>query len=579
MMDDASLPPPHPAAGGQRTHAGTRRWAALLGMSLFGWLVCSGPALLFRFFPTQDGPAHYNTAIALAWFESGAGALFRRYLELRPAQWANQASSAAMAWAASLGLVPDVERAAWLVIFALFSLVASANLALLRRDAIAFAPLLFVILASGMTNLGFMNFLVGVALFTQSAFVIGYGLRRPSWRWVGLLLGLSLATYLAHPLAGLALGAAAGPVAACYLALAILARRPGAGRFVRLDAGFSPLLPLGCALACLLLLALAAHDALPQVGRFVASTAREFAGTASANADDGPVRRIFKLLSLSYFVSFSPADFAVSGAFGLTAAWLVWRRLRDARRRVLGLGDCWLGAILALAILSTLIPRRFEAFLPERMMGCLLIVFVIWLATQPLDRGAYRRLLAAGLALNAGFLVWRLDWTASIEPILDEYASLGAAIPDGTTLVALDSPQSGLQQNCAHLQQRRLPCRFRPTTHFMGRVIGTRPIVQLSNYQFWTASGFFPLAARKPWSGYAHYADLIVPQVADLLQRRPADVVVVWDDQTALGTPDEQFKADAAAMLSHYRKVFTSQPTGAGTVYVRQAEPTSDSSR
>ncbi len=575
-MNDPSLSPANAATGIQEAYSAGRRWVALLLMSLFGWLVSAAPVLLFRFFPTQDGPAHYNTAMALAWFESDAGTLFRHYLELRPVQWANRASSAAMTWAAGLGFVPDAERAAWLAIFALFCLTASANLALLRRDAPAFAPLLFVILAGELANLGFMNFLIGMALFTQSAFLIGYGLRRPSWRWICGLLALSWATYLAHPLAGLALGAAAGPVGVCYLVLAILARRPGASRFMRLDASLSPLVPLGCALACLLLLALAAHDALPQVGRFVANTADEFARAGSAHADDGPLRRLLKLLSLSYFVSFSPADFAVSGVFGFAAAWLTWQRLRDARRRVLGLGDCWLAAILALALLATLVPRRFEAFLPERMTGCLLILLVLWLATQPLDRAAYRRLLAVGLALNAGFLLWRLEWTARIEPILAEYASVGAAIPDGTSVVTINNLPHGLQQNCGHLQERRLPCRFRPTVHFMGRVVGRRPIVLLSNYQFWAASGFFPLAVREPWSGYAHYAERIVPQVAKLLEQRPADVVVVWDEQTARGAADEQFKAEVAAILPHYRKVFTSRPTGAGTIFIRAADSTAD---
>lgn len=570
--------------GGTRRRASPRWqpaiWFAIV-LILFGTLVSIGPAFMTGVLPSQDGPAHLNTALTVAGLENDAAPFFARYFRFRSTPLPNQLSQVAMSWIAGKSLALDPELTVWLAIFASFAAVSVVNLLLLRRRAVAVAPLLFMIMAGCLTTFGFLNFLIGMALFAQSVFVIQYGLRRPSIRWMVCLLVLTVATYIAHPLAGLALGATAGGVGATYLILAAISRHSALGRFVRASDRFSPLLPIGCGLACLLLLAMAFNDGESQFGRLLVSTSAAGPHLPAAIGEESRLKRLFKLVSLYHFVSYSPADFAFSGGFGAILGWLGWRRLRALPRWGLTAEDSLFGALAILGCLAILVSPKFERFFPERMNACMLIVLVVWLATHRLDRRTGRRVLAAGLALNCAFLLWRLDWTARINTVLAEYASVGAVLPPHSSLVAIQDQLPLGDQSCARLRWRQLPCRFAPTLHFAGRVVGGQQISLLTNYQLRPTAGFFPLALRQPWSAYLPFISSLevwpdaasegelLPAAKDLFELLPADVVVTWDDNTVVGTPDPRFAATVRALLPGYRKIFTSRPTGAASVYVK----------
>lgn len=240
--------------------------------------------------------------------------------------------------------------------------------------------------------------------------------------------------------------------------------------------------------------------------------------------------------------------------------------------------DNWLGSIAALLALALIVPRQFEYFTPDRLFACVLAVVVIWLASTRLDCTAWRILFAAGFLLNAGFLLWRLQWSASINAILSEYASVAPFIPDDTGLISVRTSASYLQLYCRAVRPRQLPCGFKPTLHFMGEIVGARPIALLTNYQLQPDAGFFPIGLRARWSEYLrlnrpfeawppppeHASDLAYATA--LIERRPTNVII-----TSTGAPTGLFPAAAESLLADYRKVFTSSPLGAATVYVRNA--------
>ena len=560
-------------------------------MTLFGWLIDALPALVFRYFPTQDGPAHLYTGMVLSALNTGADHGLGRYFELRQVPLANQLASWLIAAAAHLVRTPYAGSAAWVAIFGAFAATMTVNLAVAGTRAVAFAPLFFVIAAGYLTNMGFINFLIGLILFAQTVFVVQHGLRRPSIGWVLAVAVFSGVTYAAHPLAGLSLAAALGTFAAGYLGLGALAAWPSARRVVQVEGGFSWLVPLGCGLACILLLAMSVHDAWSQIERF----STEMAGVidrspASQALGDGPLSRLAKLLSFSYLISFSAIDLVFAGVFGLIVAWLVWRRvLAFYQQRRLLLADGWLVAIVVLMVLTVTVPHRFEGYLPDRLTACFLILLVLWLATQELDRATARRLLAIGVALNMGLLVWRLDRTAVIEGTLAEYATITAALPDGASVITLSNlPAPG--QRCRAVDTGPLPCRFQPTAHFDGRIAAGRNLALLSNYQLAPDAGYFPVALRPPWTDLELYipslgmlrwntpalakaTDKVVSGLAGVLDREPVDVIVVWDNALAQGETDQQLHSGIAPILAHYREVFVSKPRGAARVYWRTNLP------
>ncbi len=529
------------------------------------------PILAFRWLPTQDGGAHYNTAMALADLGSGRHTLLSQIFVRRSIPLSNQLSSQIMAWAAELGWAGYAERMVWLLIFVGFAAAVVGNLWLMKREA-AFALLLFPIFDGVLVNLGFINYVIGLLLFVQSAFLLEIGTRNPSIVWISGLGALAAATYLAHPLAGLALAAIAGPFAASYLV------RWHRASGLRRDPSFSPLVPLGCAFAAAIPASLAVQEAFPQIVRFFRTTASSVSGAAPAPAPfsspDTLHDRILDLAGLG-FVSYSPADYLFALGFALVILWLGGRWLR-AR-----VWDDWLASIATLLILAIIVPRSFEQFLPERLLACLLAITVIWLASVPLDRRAAWRLFAAGLLLNGAFLLWRLQWSADIETVLTEYASVAPAIPDDSTLLSIRTAPTYLQLNCRAIRKRELPCNFKPTLDFVGEIIADRDVALLSNYQLRPQAGFFPIALRPPWNFYERFnvafehwpppPELgLLPDLVALVERTPPDVIVTWDERRATGAAEDTMSSAASPLLQHYTRVFTSQPLGAGAVYVRR---------
>ena len=559
-------------------------------MTGFGWLVTALPAMVLPYFPTQDGPAHLNTTLVWSALSSGSNSFLAQYFDLRSLPLTNQLASWLIAGAARVVQVPVAGDAAWIAIFGVFVAIVTVNLAFIGRRAIAFAPLFFVVVVGFLTSMGFMNFVIALIPFAQTVFLVNRGSDRAPARWVLAVLVCSAVTYIAHPLAGFGLAAALGPFAVGYLALGAVAAWPRARRLVRIEGTLHWRVPLACGLACLLLLLLALHDARLQMETYLPLAEQDLiAAPAGEMPAGGPMSRVLKLLSFAYLVSFSALDFAFAGMFGLVVTVLAWRRVRSFYiERRLRPADSWLVAMMTLVALIVVVPRRIEYFLPDRLSACLLLVVIVWLATQWLDRLTFRRLLVAGIVLNVGLLLWRLDRAAAIDTTLAEYASVGAVLPDGATVIGLSSKGAA---GCSTVLLSPLPCRFQPTAHFIGRVIAGREIAWLSNYQLASTAGYFSVSLVESWADLdplisAGLATLrwdtpqsaaathrIVEGLAGLLSRKPVDAIVVWDDAVVQGKPGSPFLAGIAPALTLYQETFVSKPLGAARVFLLKAPP------
>ncbi len=587
-------PTAHNAARHQPFHISTRArliWSAAgpaLLMTVFGWLVTALPAVVLPYFPTQDGPAHLNTTLVWSALSSGGNGLFARYFELQPVPLTNRLATWLIAAAARVVQAPFAGNAAWITVFGVFVATVTVNLAIIGQRAIAFAPLFLAVVVGFLTSMGFMNFVIALAPFAQTVFLVNRGSRRAPARWVLAVLVCSAVTYIAHPLAGLGLAAALGPFAVGYLALGAVAAWPRARRLVRVEGTFYWRVPLACGLACLLLFLLALHDARQQMETYLLLAEHALTpAPAEGMPASGPMSRLLKLLSFAYLVSFSALDFVFAAMFGLVVTVLGWRRIRAFHTdRRLRLADSWLAAMVTLVALIVVAPRRIEYFLPDRLAACLLLVVILWLATHWLDRLTFRRLLVAGIVLNIGMLLWRLDRAAAIDTTLAEYASVGAVLPEGATVIALSSKGAA---GCSTVVVSPLPCRFQPTAHFIGRVIAGRQIAWLSNYQLASTAGYFPVALRESWADLdpmisaglaslrwdtpqsAAATNRLVEGLADLLRRKPVDAIVVWDDAVAQGNPASPLLAGIAPALTLYRETFVSKPLGAARVYLRRS--------
>lgn len=518
----------------------------------------------------------------MAGLDSATDSFFHRYFVFRPLHLSNQFAAYFMMSTGDFGDREGAERIAWMVLFAAFCAVVVGNLRVLRRDAVVFSLLFFPIFSGAIVTYGFMNFVLGVILFIQSCFLLQFGQRRPSKSWMAGFVAAAVATYVAHPLAGLILGATVGPFALAYLL------RWRAAGWERSSGSFSSLVPIGCALACGMLAALAIFEALPQIIDFVVIAGRGAVGgsaTVAAAVEDSWRRRLIDVLGLSYFVSYSPADYVFSLLFGLVIGWLGLRRVLAFRRMpVWRAADEWLASLAALFILSLIVPRGIDYFLPERLAACLLDVLLLWLSASPLGGRGTRALAIVGLLLNVGFCTWRMQWGVSINTVLNEYAGVLPFIPDNTSVVAITTSPSYLQANCRAVRARALPCRFRPTLDFLGGRLAGRPVALLSNYQLRPESGFFPITLRAPWDQYARYipsferwpppagarGDAVIAGAAALVDHHPPDIIVTWDERIATGAATGFFPDAAAPLLRNYTKVFTSSPLGAGSVYVKR---------
>jgi hypothetical protein len=407
-------------------------------------------------FPSQDGPAHVDSANVLRLYLQPAREDIRVQYRLLAEPVPNLTGQALLA--ALLGVLapPAAEKAllsAYLILLPLafrYALRAAGGGGLAALLALPFAW-------SRLFHWGFHNFNWGLVFLLVA---LGYWLRHRDRllgaRWLGLL-GLGLLLHFTH------LGAVApalfliGTLAAWRVAV----DAPDVGRALR------------CALATGLALLPAALVAWPYSQRQ--------GGVLTAPAD--LATPLGRLLTFDVLVSHTAKEGLVATLLAALCGGLFLLALggRWGRRRELADG-LWLGAAgLALLYLFTQGVDAQRLFLPERLAVLAPLVALLWLGTRTLPKALRvgAAVLAAVLALAQVSL--HAASYRRLEPYVADYLSAGPVVEPGDTLLALSYAPMGFDR-----KGRPLSLHVAAFAHTSGFLAAERGAIDLGNYQLLT---------------------------------------------------------------------------------------------
>ena len=178
------------------------RWFRRPEHAIFALLVLVqlAPIWLFRFFPSQDGPAHLNSAVGIWQYLSNPDSVFRVYYTLNSeitANWPTHLLLLALMRAFPVLIAEKILLSGYVLLFAVAVRYA---LAAAKPEARGFSYLALPFIANWTLHMGFYNFAYGLPLLF---FSLGLYLRLErvfSLGRVFALVGLSIALYLLHGL-------------------------------------------------------------------------------------------------------------------------------------------------------------------------------------------------------------------------------------------------------------------------------------------------------------------------------------------------------------------------------------------
>jgi hypothetical protein len=535
------------------------------------------PFLASGVFPSQDGPAHLQTAAILSLLRAGGAPIAALFLHEADPGFSNAVapwilsrlldalSPTAAEWSMALGLTALLLGAVMLAVKALSGRLRDAALGVL-------------LCAPVMLYMGSFSLVLAYA-FSFTALVFGAlhaGGGRPSH---ALLFAAASVTacvvqvQVAVPIAAAVFGGVVGAVGWRVL-------RGGGGLSVP-----RPYMTLAAA-------------SLPAIGLALLHRSRVPDSQMAEDLLWAPLRQVAVLLLRRDVAWFWFTDGLLLGAtttaLGAVAAWWLLRGLwrgsaPDAPDAAARCREWALWAAVAVAVLAVALPRHSAAApqIPERMAPFAHFLAFLWFITTPLPEG-WRRAVVA-LALTAGLAHTAMRTAGHVE-LARRQAELSwaeAQVPDGAVINALDLPRAaGIDKPpTAHLLG--LPLAFDPFLH-LGRVTGRRDVADLSNYQVRSVFSIFRVRVRSTLevSGIAlgelwmQLGKEALPGGLDgYLERlraatgRDLDLLVVWTggleveaaarDRPALRT----FLDDLAV---RYERVGRSSPNGYAEVWRRR---------
>jgi hypothetical protein len=404
-------------------------------------------------FPSQDGPAHVDSANVLRLYlqpgREDIRAQYRLLSEPVP-NLTGQVLLAALLGVLAPAAAEKVLLSAYLILFPLafrYAARAAGGGGLAALLALPFAW-------SRLFHWGFHNFGWGLVVLLVA---LGYWLRHRD-RLLGTrglgLLGLGVLLHFTH------LGAVApalfliGTLAAWRLAVDLPDVRPA----------------LRSALATGLALLPAALLAWPY-------SQRE-GGVLTAPAD--LASSLGRLLSFDVLVSHAAKERLVAGLLAVLCAVLLALALAGLRESRRALVDGLLPGALGLALLYLVTqgPDAQRLFLPERLAVLVPLVVLLWLGSRP-----QRVWLRVGAALVAAALALALVSLHAaayrrLEPYVLDYMSASRVVESGDTLLALSYSPTGFDR-----QGRPLSLHVSAFAHTSGFLAAERGAIDLGNYQ------------------------------------------------------------------------------------------------
>jgi hypothetical protein len=522
------------------------------------------PLWSFRYFPSQDGPAHLENALMLKEYDAPDSARYRDFYTINPhpdPNWFGHVLLVALMYFLPPLVAEKVLLTGYVVLLPLSLRFALRSL---RPGAEWLAVLAFPFVGNGFLHLGFYNFCYSLPMYFV---VVGYWLRHRdglSWKTGAVLALLALVLYFCH-IVSLAAACLAVGLLGVWLSLGEWAAWRRKGRI-----GPNPLRRavwargVGPALAF-----------LPAAALAVLFLRRQ--GTATAT-NVLPIDRLEMLFELKALVSYLGIEtlvglgLAVALLFAMGYAGVAW--LRRGRPDDSG-GLLLLAAAYVVVFFAAPQGMSGGLFIPQRLSLFPYFALILWLGTQPLGRFLRGGLVAVALLTALLFLGLHVASYAVFNDYLDEYLTAAPRIESQATVLPLSFSHTGRDA-----EGRPLSDRVAPFRHAAGLLAVQRRAVDLANYE--GKVGYFPLIYRPEVNPF----DLVsldnsnpdrglegIPPRVDFLsypQRsgQPIDYVLLWNLRDDLRDRPET-RSIFAQLHEGYDKTYES-PRGLVQLYRRK---------
>jgi hypothetical protein len=417
----------------------------ILFLALLG--IAALPALLFEYFPSQDGPAHLANATVIA---DSSVPIFAAYLDVGTGQGTNVLADLGLAALISF-LAPSLAEKVMAVLL-LAGLPVAARFCLRQLDpGSTWLAILTIPLGAGLfVYYGFFNFLLGVVL---SLIAFGYWLRRlrggraRAVDWI-VFAGLTAAVFISHPMPLLALLLLIG----ASIVGDVARTADGGGSVPRFLRRFAPVIAIaGVPLAMLVVFASSRSTDIRFYGSPFGRAARFW---------HAPV------MALSNW----EIPFAVLPALAIVMLGVVIVR-RGGRPGPSSSG--YVIAVGTLAVVYIAGPQEIGegSVIPPRVALYLMLTVVFWITTMATPRRA--RVAAVTLAAIAvvGLTAVRIPVHADLSRDTSEYVSgLAVVAPQSTVLPIWGSePGKGLGGRVA-------------PSHLSGYLMASAEVVDLDHF-------------------------------------------------------------------------------------------------
>jgi hypothetical protein len=507
----------------------------------------SAPLVARRYFPSEDGPPHIGTGQILARHH---GAL-ARYFEI---DLLTPNTTGSVIAAALVRVSSPVTAGRLLLLLVLVSIPLAARYALtgLGTSGRLLSWLALPLSLTWFVHLGLFNFCLGTAIMLLT---VGYWWRHEddgprATVVLGLLLLLLLLTHIVPTIVGTLL----------------LVVRAAWSRSGSDDGRWGPLRRV------------AAAAAVPTA----LTIAYTLTGVRDVAIRQSPTSLTLNLLTLDQvFTAYDRLEriggalvTASLAALGLLA--VLRHAPRDRRDRSVAL----LAAAAAVFVLYVVLPdstARDGGDLTPRLSFLLVFIVIAWLAQLELPRPALLGAAAAAVVASSVLTAVRVPRYADFEAEVAEFVSIGAHIPEGSTVVPVYLAQdTDPDADLVH------SLRVRPTLQAAGWIMAERRVVDLSHYEAYfqvnpprfraDLDPFGPIGRGGAWIGDS-------PPDVDLLGYEAAtggagqiDFVIVFGRVAASRDvlADPSTAVLDAQLAEGYEVVATSSPQGLVELYRRQ---------
>ena len=496
-----------------------------------------------RFFPSQDGPAHLETARALRQLLLHQSGIVREFYAVNPHADPNWLIHVLLALLTS-AVAPLVAEKLLLSLYLVGLPVAAVYAArAIEPEAGVLAAVTLPLLLSFPVHMGFYNFSLSLVLLLLT---LGFWLRHRQAsriRDTAILAALLTLVYFGHIVSFGIAGLVIVVVGACDMRMAW--RALGAdNRPARLQGLRRQVSRLGLAFAPGLLLTL---------------------GFLIRNGGELPIWRreetlLRRLLEFRTLVSFDRREVPLAATY----LWLLlavvlglaWRKVRQRDWNPLdGLLLCAAGVVgLYFALPAGLAGG---GYVNSRVALVLPLVLMLWLATVP-AAARLRTLIAVGsAALALAFLLIHAGSYARLTGQLEEYFQVAPHLRPGSTVLSLSFREEGARGKLNKVH---------PFAHAAGYLAAGAELVDLGNYE--ADQRYFPVVYRPEVDPRRFLGGNPEPRhsVGNLsLQRYEAatgkrvDYVILWDLQALVSRRPAQRRL-LRELRASYDLVFTSSP-------------------